>query len=127
MGTKDIIVVDDQPSVCREVTAFLKNDYTVHAFTSGKDALDFLSGNKAEMMLLDYDMPGMTGYEVLMAVRINKSTHKMPVIFLTGVTNERMRQEMMGRGADDYLTKPINSGELQRCIKKHMPGEDVNE
>jgi len=122
MSIKDIIIVDDQPSVCREVTAFLKNNYTVHAFTSGRDVLEFLTGNNADLMLLDYDMPGMTGYEVLLNVRLNKSTHKMPVIFLTGVTNDRMRLEMMSRGADDYLTKPIDSGELHRCIEKHIPG-----
>ena len=124
MSIKDIVLVDDQPSVCREVTAFLKAKYTVHAFTSGKDALEYLASNKTDLMLLDYDMPGMTGYEVLMDVRLTKATAKLPVIFLTGVTNERMRLEMMGRGADDYLTKPIVSSELHKCIEKHLPQEE---
>ena len=120
MSTRDIVVVDDQPSVCREVTAFLKDNYTVHAFTTGKDALEFLSSNHVGLILLDYEMPGMTGYEVLMSIRLNKSLKGIPVVFLTGETNERMRQEMMGRGADDYLCKPVTSHDLHDCIKKHL-------
>ena len=121
MSTRDILLVDDQPSVCREVTAFLKDTYTVHAFTSGKDALDYLSSNSTDLVLLDYEMPEMTGYEVLMSIRLNKSTHTVPVIFLTGETNERMRQEMMGRGATDYLCKPVTSYDLHQCIEKYLP------
>ena len=120
MSLRDIVLVDDQPSVCREVTAFLKDTYTVHAFTSGKEALDYLSCHPVDLVLLDYEMPGMTGYEVLMGIRLNKSTHKVPVIFLTGETNERMRQEMMGRGASDYLCKPVTAVDLIHCIEKHL-------
>jgi len=115
------MVVDDQPSVCKEISSFLKNDYKVHTFKSGAEAVDFLSDNTVDLVLLDYDMPNMTGYEVLMAIRLNKSTSKTPVVFLTAVTNERMRQEMMGRGANDYLCKPVTSFDLKQCIKKHLP------
>ena len=121
MSKYDILVVDDQPSICREVTAFLKDSYTVHSFTSGKEALDYLSEHPTDLILLDYDMPGMTGYEVLMAIRLNKSTGKIPIVFLTGETNERMREEMIGRGAIDYLCKPVTSSLLHQCIKKHLP------
>ena len=120
MSKRDILVVDDQPSVCKEVAIFLKDDYTVHTFKSGKEALDYLSHNSVDLVLLDYDMPNMTGYEVLLEIRMNKSTMKIPVVFLTGETNERMKQEMLGRGANDYLCKPVNSAELHRCIQKHL-------
>jgi len=120
MDKQNIIVVDDQPSVCKEVVEFLKDTYTVHAFRSGKDALDYLADNPADLVLLDYEMPNMTGYEVLMAIRMNRSTKAIPVVFLTVETKDRMRQEMLGRGANDYLCKPINSAELRQCIKKHL-------
>lgn len=120
MDKPDIMVVDDQPSVCREVASFLKNTYTVHSFKSGDEALDYLNENPADLILLDYDMPNLTGFEVLMAIRQNRSTKKIPVVFLTGETNERMRHEMLSRGANDYLCKPINSIELQQCIRKHL-------
>jgi len=122
MGKPDIIIVDDQPSACKEVTSFLKDSYTVHSFKSGSDALEYLSDNTADLILMDYGMPDMTGFETLMAIRQNQSTNKIPVVFLTAETNERMRHEMMNRGANDYLCKPINSVELRQCIKKHLEG-----
>ena len=121
MNKRDILVVDDQPSICKEVATFLKDDYTVHVFKSGKEALAYLSDHSVDLVLLDYDMPNMTGYEVLVAMRMNVATKTTPVIFLTGETNERMRLEMMQRGAADYLCKPVNSSELHQCIKKHLP------
>jgi PleD family two-component response regulator len=120
MSKIDILVVDDQTSVCKEIASFLKSDYTVHAFKSGQEALDYLEGNTVDFILLDYYMPGMTGFEVLMAIRKNMSTKETPVVFLTSETNERMTVEMMGRGATDYLCKPVNAAELQQCIKKHL-------
>jgi len=121
MDKPDILVVDDQPSVCREVAVFLKNDYTVHAFKSGKEALDYITGhNPVDLILLDYEMPNMTGYEVLLEIRLNQSTKNTPVVFLTAETNERMRHEMLGRGANGYLCKPITSSELRECIKTNL-------
>ena len=120
MNKPDVMVVDDQPSVCKEIASFLKDKYTVHAFKSGIEALDYLNGNSVDIVLLDYDMPNMTGFEVLMAIRKGKYAESLPVIFLTGETNERMRIEMMGRGANDYLCKPVNSSQLHECINKHI-------
>ena len=120
MSQPDILVVDDQPSVCKEVVTFLKNTYTVHAFTSGSEALAYLADHPVDLVLLDYEMPNMTGFEVLMEIQVNKSTKSTPVIFLTGETNERMKKEMLSRGASDYLCKPISSSDLHACIKKHL-------
>jgi len=125
MGKADIVVVDDQPSVCREIASFLDLEYNVHAFTNGKDTIDYLAKGPADLVLLDYDMPGMTGFEVLMAIRQHKSTRDLPVVFLTAETNERMRQEMMGRGATDYLCKPASSYDLHQCIFKYLGPRNV--
>ncbi|MCL2708684.1 MAG: response regulator [Defluviitaleaceae bacterium] len=120
MEKLNILIVDDQPSVCKEISSFLRNEYTVHAFKSGEEALEYMSENHTDLVLLDYDMPEMTGYEVLLAMRLNPMTKKTPVIFLTAETNERMRYEMMGRGANDYLCKPVSATELHLCVKKHL-------
>ena len=122
MDKPNIIVVDDQPSVCKEIAGFLAIDYSVHAFKSGQEALDYLDSNPADLILLDYYMPGMTGYEVLLAIRSRRQSKDTPVVFLTGETNERMRLEMMGRGASDFLCKPVNSSDLRQCIKNLLPG-----
>jgi len=120
MEKYNIMVVDDVPSICTAVVTALRTDYKVFPFTSGQDALDHLNKNPIDLVLLDYEMPKMTGYEVLLAIRTNRSTKDTPVVFLTSETNDRMKKEMLSRGATDYLCKPINHQELRDCIKKHL-------
>ena len=115
-----VVVVDDQASVCREVSEFLKKDYEVAAFKSGAELLSYLHTNTPDLIILDYYMPEMTGFETLMEIRSRKASAKIPAIFLTTELNDRMQQEMIGRGATDYLTKPINADELRACVKKHI-------
>jgi len=120
MNKPVVLVVDDQPFVCETVAIMLKNTYEVHTFTSGKDAMDYMTDRTVDLVLLDYEMPNMTGFEVLLGIRTSKHNSKTPVIFLTAETNERMKMEMIERGASDYICKPINSSELLRSIKKQL-------
>ena len=115
-----VMVVDDVPYFCETVKMNLRHSYEVYTFTSGKDAVKYISEHPVDLVLLDYEMPEMTGYEVLMAIRLDKNTNKTPVIFLTGETNDRMKAEMLERGASDYLCKPINYPELLQRIKKYI-------
>jgi len=121
MGKPVIMVVDDQSFICDLVTMMLKDKYTVEACTSGKDAIDYLTENNVDLILLDYDMPNMTGYEVLMSVRMKRHTTKIPVVFITGVTNPRLESEMMDRGATDFILKPIQLPALLAVIEKNLP------
>jgi DNA-binding response OmpR family regulator len=113
-----IVAVDDDPFICDTLTTCLKSEYEITTFQSGKDALPFLQENSADVILLDYEMPDMTGYEVLMG--IIKLHLKAPVIFLTGVINERMEMEMRDRGASDYIRKPLDINLLKECIRRHL-------
>ena len=125
MKIPEVIVVDDQPSVCKEVAAFLKNDCNVHAFKSGRDAFSYLERNHVDLIFLDYYMPDMTGFEVLLLIRQNQATRDTPVVFLTTEINERMSHEMTQRGATDYLCKPVEATTLRQCVKKNLSGADA--
>ncbi|MCL2356308.1 MAG: response regulator [Defluviitaleaceae bacterium] len=118
MSLPNILVCDDHPSICKEVAMFLKGSYTVHAFKSGKEALDYLEKNSIDLILLDYYMPEMTGFEVLLQIQKSERHNGVPVIFLTSEINERLEHEMRRRGASEYLVKPVNSATLQSCIRK---------
>ncbi|MDR0324693.1 MAG: response regulator [Oscillospiraceae bacterium] len=120
MSKPIIIAVDDQKVMCNLIASMLSGTYDIHTFTEGKDALTYMSENPADLVLLDYDMPTMTGYEVLMGIRGDKKNSGIPVIFLTGVTNERMEMEMRDRGANDYICKPIDFTVLRQRIDKHL-------
>jgi len=115
-----VVIVDDQPAICKEVSSFLSGEYTVHAFKSGRDALSYLEKNDTDLILLDYYMPEMTGFEILLQLRQNKSLVDTPVVFLTSEINDRMEVEMLHRGASDYLCKPIEAVKLVQCVKKNI-------
>jgi len=120
MNKLDVVVIDDQPSVCKEVASFLHAEYNVHAFKSGAEAIDFLGRGGANLILLDYYMPDTTGFEVLLQLRANKATADIPVVFLTAEINDRLEEEMKHRGAVDYLRKPIDATLLRSIVRKHI-------
>ena len=120
MEKHKIVAIDDTPFICDTLKAWLKSAYDIQTFLSGKEGLKYLSDNHADLVLLDYEMPAMTGYEVLMSIRTSKNISKIPVIFLTGVTNERMETEMMERGATDFIRKPLDLAVLRKSIEKQL-------
>jgi response regulator RpfG family c-di-GMP phosphodiesterase len=120
MDKPKIVAVDDAPFICETLKAWLKNDYEIQTFLNGKQALEYLLEHGADLILLDYEMPNMTGYEVLMGIRTDKQIGKTPVIFLTGVTNDRMEVEMMERGASDFIRKPLDISILRQRIEKQL-------
>ena len=116
-----ILAVDDAAFVCDTLRTWLQDTYDIHTFLDGKSALEFLGKNETDLILLDYDMPGMTGYEVLMKIRQNPTIkRRIPIVFLTAVTNERMEEEMLNRGADAYIRKPLDIGILKHTINEYL-------
>jgi len=115
-----ILAIDDAPDILRMIQLVLQGSYKVHTLSKPEKMDELLEKIKPDLFLLDYSMPEMTGFEVLLQIRSNPYTKDVPIVFLTGITNERMRQEMMGRGATDFLCKPIEPEELKRCVRKHL-------
>ena len=116
-----IVAVDDAPFVCETLESWLSVKYDIKTFLSGKEALNYLKDTPVDLILLDYDMPELTGYEVLMGIRgVNNVNHNKPVVFLTAVTNERMEVEMLERGANDYIRKPLDMTLLKDTISKYL-------
>lgn len=116
-----ILVVDDD-SVNRKV---LRNYLAVghHGLTfakTGEAALQFLSDQSFDLVLLDVMMPQMSGYEVCRILRSEHSIEELPVIFLTAKGQEADIMQGLDAGANDYLTKPISREELLSRIRPHL-------
>jgi two-component system chemotaxis response regulator CheY len=79
---------------------------------SGLEAIERLALTRVDLMILDLNMPEMHGVEVLQFVRANKTYRNLPVVVLTTRGDESSRAEAISAGADDYLTKPFQAGEL---------------
>jgi putative two-component system response regulator len=102
-----ILTIDDDPVILNSVLETLRQDYAVRPFTSGEAALKFLSKNNADLILVDYNMPKMSGFDVLRALQSDPRLREIPVIFLTGSVDGDTETEALEIGAMDYLLKPF--------------------
>ena len=108
--SEKILVVDDNDEIRDIVSLYLKNsNFEVYEAKNGKEALNFLKNNKISLMILDIMMPEVDGIEVLKAIGNDKD---FPIIFLSAKSSVKDKIEGLYLGADDYLAKPFDPGEL---------------
>ena len=110
MSAGRILVVDDDPQIRRVMRVTLTGQgYEVDDVKSGEAALDKLREERFDLVLLDMNMPGMSGVETCRAIR---ETSEIAIIVLTVRDSEADKVEALDAGADDYVTKPYNAPEL---------------
>jgi DNA-binding response OmpR family regulator len=113
-----VLVIDDSKMVHRLVQAWLKEDAIDCLFADdGKSGLECAAQLRPDLILLDVDMPRQNGFEVCRLLKGDPKTAKIPVIFLTAVTSVQEKISGLDLGADDYVTKPFNPGELRARVK----------
>ncbi len=114
-----VLLVDDDPTVRRLARALLeKNGFRVSEVGDGPAALERLaSPEEYALMVLDLDLPTMTGLDVLRRVRKSVRTAALPVVVLTGSEEGAAEVEVMDAGADDYIRKPIDPPRFVARIK----------
>jgi putative two-component system response regulator len=115
-----ILVVDDNPTNLRFLQEILKRDYKVYASPSGERALVFLENKTPDLILLDIEMPGMNGYELITLLKRNERWVDIPVIFLTAQEGRDKEQQAFSLGAVDYILKPISYGVVLSRVNLHM-------
>lgn len=112
-----VLVVDDVPALAQQYAYDLKRvgGYDVVTAAKGSDALEVVSRSAVDCMILDLEMPGMDGFEVLR--RLRAAGTKSPVLMLTARDEEVDKVIGLELGADDYLTKPFGLRELLSRVK----------
>jgi putative two-component system response regulator len=115
-----VLTVDDDPIILNSILSTLKAEHNVRPFTSGEAALKFLNSNMADLILLDYNMPGMSGFDVLKALQGDERFRDIPVIFLTGSVNGDDEIEALELGAMDYLLKPFKPRSLLTRVRLQL-------
>ncbi|MEO6909036.1 MAG: response regulator [Abditibacteriaceae bacterium] len=117
--TQKILVVDDEPHIVRLIQVNLeKQGYTVITASNGKEALDTVAAEHPDLVVLDVMMPEMDGMEALTRLKENPVTKDIPVILLTAKAQDADVFEGWKSGADLYLTKPFNPGELLLFVQR---------
>lgn len=117
-GKKRILIVDDDAAVLRLIKTYLGLTYDVATAINGPVALKYLSSKHVDLILLDYEMPGEKGPEVLEEVRKMDKHKNTPVIFLTGVSDTEKIKKVLVLKPQGYLLKPIDHDKLLESIKK---------
>ena len=126
------LVVDDEPAARDLFARVLQRagiDTTVAA--DGKSALEILGRDSIHLLILDRDMPGLSGLEVIERLRAEPATAHLPVILVTGDTDLTDRVYGLEHGADDYLTKPVECDELvaraHAQLRRRSPDDGIRQ
>ena len=115
---KNILIVDDDATYMGLIRDWLKDDYSVALANSGMQAITYLSMNKADLILLDFEMPVTDGPKVLEMLRCEPNTARIPVIVLTGHNDKESVMKVVSLKPAGYLLKTIQRGDLLKEISK---------
>jgi len=115
---KRVLVVDDEPDIVALVAYHLaKAGFRVSTASNGYDAVEEAKKEHPSLIVLDLMLPGISGFEVLEAIRRDPATSNVAVLMLTARKDEVDRVKGLSLGADDYLTKPFSPAELVLRVK----------
>jgi two-component system, OmpR family, KDP operon response regulator KdpE len=113
-----VLVVDDEPQIRRVMrTALTTAGYEVSDARSGEEAVEQLGEEKVDLILLDVNLPGMSGLEACRVIRHDTLVPDVPIIMLTVRNAEKDIVEALDAGADDYVVKPFGTPELLARIR----------
>lgn len=116
-----ILIVDDNPQNLQVLGKQLQElNYEIEFATDGKAALEWIENKIFDLILLDINMPGMSGFEVCQQIRSKNDFEKIPIIFLSAETERESILKGFDLGAQDYITKPFDSRELIARVKTHL-------
>lgn len=108
-----ILIVDDESSARGALEVLLRREgFEVREVHDGHSALDECATFRPDLILLDIVMPGMDGFEVCRRIKNTPETRLTPVVLITGLSDTEDRINGINAGADDFLSKPIDFGEL---------------
>lgn len=123
-GPKKILIVDDSPLVLRNIKSLLDVKYRVVLATSGKQALIMVDKEQPDLILLDYEMPGMDGKDTFEALKEKENAKDIPVVFLSAVAKKEQIYAVLKSIPQGYILKPPDKeklfAEIQQAFQQQM-------
>jgi putative two-component system response regulator len=111
-----LVVEDDEANLRLLVRLLTAQGYRVEAASNGEAAISILENHKPDLVLLDVRLPGIGGFDICRSIKQNAETRLIPVVIVTGDGARAQRIAGIHAGADDFLTKPFDSEELQARV-----------
>jgi CheY-like chemotaxis protein len=119
LGRRSILAVDNAVMFLNSLERYLQDEpYDLHGVTSGVEALKYLEGHKVDLILLDVEMPGMDGYELVRKIKMHGI--KAPIVFITANSEPEDLARAAGAGVSGVLPKPFRAGQLIDKIKEFI-------
>jgi len=122
---KRILIVDDDITYMRTVYGWLKEYYQVGMASSGVQAISYLTKNKVDLILLDYQMPVVNGPQIMEMLKSKTTIDDIPVMFLTGKDDRESVMSVMDLKPVDYLLKTIDKAHLHEKIDDFFLKEKI--
>lgn len=119
-GKYTILLVDDSGPILRSMKEMLQEDYDVKIAVSGMLALKMIPKTKPDVILLDYEMPDMNGAKTFDAIRELPEGKEIPIVFLSGLDDKSIIDELMKKEPAGYLIKPAAKPKLYAIVKKAL-------
>ncbi|MFG6095081.1 response regulator [Leptothoe sp. ISB3NOV94-8A] len=114
-----ILIVEDSPRIAAFVSKGLKRaGYQTQIASNGNQALPLALSGKFDLILLDLGLPGMDGREVLKEIRTQAM--QIPVIVVTALDNDEVREDVLSLGAQAFIVKPFRFNSLLTCVRSHL-------
>ena len=121
MNAPSILIVDDEPSNFDVIAAQLSDcDYLMDYASSGQEALSSLDIYNPDLILLDVMMPGINGIQVCQQIKAMPKWQAVPIVMVTALSSKSDLAKCLGAGADDFISKPVNSEELRARVKSML-------
>lgn len=112
-GPRLVLIADDDRDIRVIARAMLKTQgYRVEEATDGEAALEAVAARPPDLLILDLNMPGLGGFDVLRTLRAAPESRGLPVIMLTATPDRKVMDEAVSLGADDYVVKPFKPAQL---------------
>jgi len=118
--SKTLLLVDDEPSNLHVLNQILHDDYHLLFAKDGKTALELSREKKPDLILLDVMMPEFSGYDVCNELKQDYRTAKIPVIFISALSDTTDETHGFAVGAVDYIAKPVNPAIVKARVATHL-------
>lgn len=115
---KSVLIVDDDSTFLRSMRSELAKKFNVYITNSGNNAVSFLKERPVDLILLDYEMPVVSGLEVFRILRSEEETLNIPVIFLTSKDDKNTVMKVLEVHPENYLLKPIAPTILAKTVEE---------
>ncbi|MFA9557499.1 response regulator [Evansella sp. AB-rgal1] len=116
---KKILIADDEEVLRMLIVDTLEDlDVDIIEAEDGQEAWEKVNENTFDLIILDYMMPRLTGYEVLLKVKSHEKLKQVPVLMLTAKSQQKDRQQLLEAGADYFMEKPFRPTQLMSFVEE---------